>query len=209
MDAQGTCIVRQAIVETGVLTPKLLETAGFKVKQVAASSAADLIMSKAGITVGFLILSAASMEEQPQKQIETKIAKMAASFKESFVLILEQDIPAMLQSLSSRFMGRPTIIGVPHGLDLATMAAKIMSSLISYRAASLTDEIEASCLSSSATKEALRCIPGIGHHKAAALCMLGSLQAIAASSVEDILMATDLTEIQATGVVEFFSDGLR
>ncbi len=72
MDAQGTCIVRQAIVETGVLTPKLLETAGFKVKQVAASSAADLIMSKAGITVGFLILSAASMEEQPQKQIETK-----------------------------------------------------------------------------------------------------------------------------------------
>ena len=31
-----------------------------------------------------------------------RIAKMAASFKESFVLILEQDIPAMLQSLSSR-----------------------------------------------------------------------------------------------------------
>ncbi len=57
-------------------------------------------------------------------------------------------------------------------------------------------QIEASSTSSSATKDALRCIPGIGHHEAAALCMLGSLQAIAASSVEEILMATDLTEMQ-------------
>ncbi len=38
-------------------------------------------------------------------------------------------------------MGRPTIIGVPHGLDIATMTVKIMSSLISYHAASLTDEV--------------------------------------------------------------------
>jgi len=57
-------------------------------------------------------------------------------------------------------------------------------------------QIEATCTSSAATKDALKCIPGIGDHEAAALCMLGSLQAIAASSVEDILMATDLNEDQ-------------
>lgn len=57
-------------------------------------------------------------------------------------------------------------------------------------------QIQAICTSSSATKDALRCIPGIGHHEAAALCMLGSLQAIAASSVQEILMATDLNESQ-------------
>ena len=57
-------------------------------------------------------------------------------------------------------------------------------------------QIGAICTSPSATKDALRCIPGIGDHEAAALCMLGSLQAIGASSVQEIPMATDLTEEQ-------------
>ena len=72
MEAQGSCIMRQAIVEAGVLTPTLLQTAGFRVKQVAACSAADLIISKAGITVGFLIPSAALMEEQHHEFTETR-----------------------------------------------------------------------------------------------------------------------------------------
>lgn len=72
MDAQGICIVRQAIIQAGMLTPRLLETAGFKVKQVAASSAADVIMSKAGITIGFLILSGALREQQPQMLTEAR-----------------------------------------------------------------------------------------------------------------------------------------
>ncbi len=33
------------------------------------------------------------------------------------------------------------MIGVPHGLDIATTTAKMMGSLISYRAASLADEV--------------------------------------------------------------------
>ena len=65
--------MRQAIVQAGILTPNLLETAGFKVKQVAASSAADLIMSKAGITIGFLIIGAAALrEQQPQMLTEAR-----------------------------------------------------------------------------------------------------------------------------------------
>ena len=72
MAIHGTCIVRQAIVESGVLTPKLLDSAECRIKQVAASSAADLIISKAGITVGFLILSAALMVEQPHDMIESR-----------------------------------------------------------------------------------------------------------------------------------------
>ncbi len=55
-------------------------------------------------------------------------------------------------------------------------------------------QIGATCTSSLATKDALRCISGIGDHEAAALCMLGSLQDIGASSVQEILVATDLTE---------------
>ena len=39
-------------------------------------------------------------------------------------------------------------------------------------------------------------IPGIDQHEAEALCMLGSLQDIASSSVADILSATDLTPSQ-------------
>ena len=72
MDAQGTCIVRQAIIEAAILIPRILETAGYRVKQVAASSAADIIMSKAGVTAGFLIFSAAILEEQPLDILEAR-----------------------------------------------------------------------------------------------------------------------------------------
>ncbi len=72
MDAQGTCIVRQAIIEAAIFNPRILETAGFRVKQVAASSAADMIMSRAGITAGFLVFSAVTLVEQPLKTIEAR-----------------------------------------------------------------------------------------------------------------------------------------
>ena len=78
MDAQGTCIIRVATVKAGLLSAKLLETAGFRVKEVAASSAADMIMSKAGITIGFILLDASALEEQPSSQLESRwIASVA------------------------------------------------------------------------------------------------------------------------------------
>ena len=57
-------------------------------------------------------------------------------------------------------------------------------------------QVEDTSISSSAATRALKCILGIGDHEAAALCMLGSLKDISASSLEDILSSTDLTEIQ-------------
>jgi hypothetical protein len=57
-------------------------------------------------------------------------------------------------------------------------------------------QIEDTSTSSSAATSALKCIPGIGDHEATALCMLGSLKDISASSLEDILSSTDLTEFQ-------------
>ena len=60
----------------------------------------------------------------------------------------------------------------------------------------LHSQIEDTSTSSAAAESALKCIPGNGDHEAAALCMLGSLKDISASSVEDILSSTDLTESQ-------------
>ena len=78
MDAQGTCIIRVATIKAGLLSAKLLETAGFRVKEVAASSAADMIMSNAGITIGFILLDASTLEEQPFSQLESRwIASVA------------------------------------------------------------------------------------------------------------------------------------
>ena len=73
MDAQGTCIIREATIKAGLLSAKLLETAGFRVKEVAASSAADMIMSKAGSTIGFILLDASNLEEQPSSQLESRL----------------------------------------------------------------------------------------------------------------------------------------
>lgn len=78
MDAQGTCIIREATLKAGLLSAKLLETAGFRVKEVAASSAADMIMSKAGSTIGFILLDASNLEKQPFSQLESRwIASLA------------------------------------------------------------------------------------------------------------------------------------
>lgn len=72
MDAQGTCIVSQATIEANLVAPRLLESAGFRVKQVAASSAADIIMSKAGTTAGFFLFSAAAFKGQDSISIDTR-----------------------------------------------------------------------------------------------------------------------------------------
>jgi hypothetical protein len=72
MDAQGTCIIKAATIKAGLLSAKVLETAGFRVKEVAASSAADMIMSKAGTTIGFIILDASLFGKPPYPQLESR-----------------------------------------------------------------------------------------------------------------------------------------
>ena len=72
MNAEGTCIVSQTCLEAGLVTASLLQTAGFRIKQVPASSAADMIMSKAGITVGFVLITAAEFSTQSASRIDSR-----------------------------------------------------------------------------------------------------------------------------------------
>ena len=72
MNAEGTCIVSEACLEAGLVTASILHTAGFRVKQVPASSAADMIMSKAGTTVGFVLITAAEFSPQSASIIDSR-----------------------------------------------------------------------------------------------------------------------------------------
>lgn len=72
MNAEGTCIVSEACLEAGLVAASLLQTAGFRIKQVPASSAADMIMSKAGITVGFVLITAADFSTQSASRIDSR-----------------------------------------------------------------------------------------------------------------------------------------
>lgn len=90
MDAQGTCIIRVATVKAGLLSANLLETAGFRVKEVAASSAADMIMSKAGITIGFILLDASALEEQPFSQLESRWIASAATCESHQAVVVDE-----------------------------------------------------------------------------------------------------------------------
>ena len=72
MNAEGNCIVSKACLEAGLITASLLQTAGFRVKQVPASSAADMIMSKAGTTAGFVLITAADISSQSASRIDSR-----------------------------------------------------------------------------------------------------------------------------------------
>lgn len=50
-------------------------------------------------------------------------------------------MPSPIPCFLYRFMGRPAVIGVPDGLDITTVTAKITNTLIKYQSTSLADEV--------------------------------------------------------------------
>ncbi|KAL3151144.1 hypothetical protein ABBQ38_013008 [Trebouxia sp. C0009 RCD-2024] len=115
----------------------------------------------------------------------------------AFLLVVNSSDLQMESDTWNRYLDSLTIICFPPGTDLCTRTVDLFETLATPENG-LAGQRQQAVMSSSAVNQVLTSIPGLPlqEHQADSLRMMGSLQMLASSSVEDVLDNTDLDQSQ-------------
>ncbi|KAI3428507.1 hypothetical protein D9Q98_007331 [Chlorella vulgaris] len=209
MAAAATCICLQSACEEGVVNEtrllQLAAAAELKVRKVAAAPA-DLLVSKAGTTLAFMLWRS----DAGGGNMTERAARLASSFKHAHVLVPHALIgkPLVLDAAAS--CNGPIMVPMPMGADFTDRAVALAIALlpaVSEEAAWRKEQAHVAATSEAVNHVLLGLpLPGDGDaaHHANMLRMLGSLQHISQRHGEEIAAHTDIDSRSAAAIAAFF-----